>query len=84
MKTLAAREAKNSFGVLLDTAQREPVTIQKKGRSVAVILSMDEYERLQALEDAYWVARAKEAELEGYLGAGEGERLLQELLDAEA
>ena len=29
MKTFAAKEAKNGFGRLLDTAWREPVTIEK-------------------------------------------------------
>jgi len=82
MKTLSARDAKNSFGVLLDTAQREPVTIEKKGRPVAVLLSIAEYERLEALEDAYWSARAGAAEAEGYVGPDAGEQLLRELLDA--
>ena len=30
MKTMPAAEAKTNFGTLLDTAQREPVTISKK------------------------------------------------------
>jgi prevent-host-death family protein len=32
MKIIPAAEAKTNFGVLLDPAQREPVTISKKGR----------------------------------------------------
>ena len=68
MKTLAASTAKNSFGILLDSAQQEPVTLTKKGRAVAVVLSVAEYERLEALEDAYWRERAHTAECEGYAG----------------
>ena len=84
MKTFAAKEAKNGFGRLLDTAQREPVTIEKKGRPVAVVLSLDEYQRLEAIEDAWWAARADAAEREGdWLGPGEGEKLIQDLLNAE-
>ena len=83
MKTFAAREAKNEFGRLLDTARREPVTIEKKGRPVAVLLSIEDYERLAALEDAWWGARAEEAEREGFIGPEESERLLQDLLRAE-
>jgi len=82
MKTIAAREAKSRFSMLLDDAQREPVVIQQEGHAVAVVLSMTEYARLEALEDAYWLARAREAEAEGYLGAAEGEQMLRELLDA--
>lgn len=83
MKTFAASEAKNEFGRLLDTAQREPVTIEKKGRPVAVVLSLEEYERLEALDDAWWAARADEAAEEGFIGPEEGEKLMRELLNAE-
>lgn len=46
MKTLTASEAKNRFGMLLDWARQEPVLIEKQGRQVAVMLSVEEYERL--------------------------------------
>lgn len=46
MKTMSAREAKNSFGVLLDAAQAGPVQVQKHGRPVAVVMSVEEYRRL--------------------------------------
>ncbi|MBT3052888.1 MAG: type II toxin-antitoxin system Phd/YefM family antitoxin [Candidatus Thiodiazotropha sp. (ex Codakia orbicularis)] len=46
MKSMSAREAKNGFGKLLDTARAEPVTIEKHGRAVVVVLSTEEYERL--------------------------------------
>lgn len=48
--TMPAAEAKTKFGVLLDTVQREPVTISKKGRPVAVMMSIEEYERHEALK----------------------------------
>ncbi|WP_223291787.1 type II toxin-antitoxin system prevent-host-death family antitoxin [Defluviicoccus vanus] len=47
---MAALEAKNRFGELLDTAQREPVMIEKHGRAVAVMLSAEEYKELEALK----------------------------------
>ena len=50
MRTIAALDAKNRFGELLDTAQREPVTIQKHGRDVAVVVSAEDYKELQALK----------------------------------
>lgn len=46
MKTMSAKDAKNAFGSLLDTARAEPVTIEKHGRPVVVVLSVEEYERL--------------------------------------
>lgn len=49
MKSLTASEAKNRFGMLLDWARREPVMIEKQGRQVAIMLSVEEYERLSAI-----------------------------------
>lgn len=48
MKTMSAREAKNSFGLMIDTARAEPVRIEKHGRGVVVVVSVEEYERLSA------------------------------------
>lgn len=84
MKTVAARDAKNRFGELLDTAQREPVTIEKKGRPVAVMVSLEKYQRYEDLEDAAWAARATAAARKGFIGVSKSQALLQELLDAEA
>ncbi|MGY6529608.1 MAG: type II toxin-antitoxin system Phd/YefM family antitoxin [Cyanobacterium sp.] len=50
MKNLTATQAKNSFGMLLDWARQEPVLIKKQGRKVAVILSIEEYQRLSTPE----------------------------------
>jgi len=50
MKTVASTEAKSNFGALLDTAQREPVTIEKKGRPVAVMMSHEEYRNYELMK----------------------------------
>jgi len=46
MKTMPAREAKNGFGLMIDTARAEPVLIEEHGRGVVVVVSVEEYERL--------------------------------------
>lgn len=47
MKTMSAPgEAKNGFGQMIDTARAEPVLIEKHGRGVVVVVSVEEYERL--------------------------------------
>jgi prevent-host-death family protein len=46
MKSMSARDAKNGFGLLVDTARAEPVTIEKHGRPVVIVMSIEEYERL--------------------------------------
>ena len=48
MKTVAATEAKNRLGALLDDAQHEPIVIRRQDRDIAVVLSMADYERLRA------------------------------------
>ena len=46
MKTMSAKDAKNAFGMLIDSARAEPVTVEKHGRPVVVVLSVEEFERL--------------------------------------
>lgn len=46
MKTMSAREAKNAFGLMIDNARAEPVLIEKHGRGVVVVVSVEEYDRL--------------------------------------
>ncbi len=47
MKTVAAKDAKNRFGQLIDDAQRGPVTIEKNGRPYAVVQSYTDFEEAQ-------------------------------------
>ena len=47
MQEIAAREAKNRFGELLDAAQRAPVRVTRKGRPVGIVMSMQQYDRLR-------------------------------------
>lgn len=47
MLTLTSVEAQNRFGQLIDTAQREPITITRRGRPVLMLLAMQDYNALQ-------------------------------------
>lgn len=47
MKTFSAKDAKQRFGELMDAVQREPVSIEKHGRAVAVMLSEVEYQEMK-------------------------------------
>ena len=49
MKEIAAREARNRFGHLLDAAQSAPVRVTRKGRAVGVMMSVQQYERLRGI-----------------------------------
>jgi prevent-host-death family protein len=79
---VSATEAKVHFGKLLDTARRENVVIEKQGRSVAVILSQEEFERLSEIEDKLWALKADAAKNESLLTEKESEKFLNELLHA--
>lgn len=46
MQRMSARDAKNGFGKLIDLARAEPVAIEKYGRSVVIVMAVEEYERL--------------------------------------
>ena len=65
MRQINSTDFKNHFGEFLDLAKDEPITIGKSGKAIAVVMSVEEYEELQRLEDAYWRARAEAAEAAG-------------------
>jgi prevent-host-death family protein len=48
MKRIAATEAKNRLGAVLDDAQHEPVVIHRQDRDIAVVVSMSEFERIRS------------------------------------
>ena len=80
--TFSAKEAKNNFGRLLDEARLSPVAVLKNGRRVAVIMSVEEYNEFETRRDAYWGARAIQAEKKGYVGTAKGRKLLRDAFNA--
>ena len=50
MPTLMAKDAKYGFGRLIDLARAEPVMVAKHGRPVVVMMVIEEFERLKALD----------------------------------
>jgi prevent-host-death family protein len=83
MRETGATEAKNKFGQMLETAMSEPVAIGKKGRRVAVMMSMKEYQRLIDIEDRYWGEKALKAVEEGFVSKKDTRQWLESKLDAE-
>ncbi|MFQ5953731.1 MAG: type II toxin-antitoxin system Phd/YefM family antitoxin [Kiloniellales bacterium] len=49
MRYVSATDAKQRLAAVLDAAQREPVVIRRQKRDVAVVLSLQQYERLRGL-----------------------------------
>jgi antitoxin Phd len=81
MLTLGAREAKNEFGRLLDAAQSESVLIEKKGRPVAVVVSIKQYRSFIDMEDKFWEILANASE-KGLVSEKESEDFLKSLRNA--
>lgn len=63
MRTVSSAEAQNHFGELLDNAQREPITITRRGRPVAFVVSPQD---MQDLQDARRKRGAAVEEFEAY------------------
>jgi len=61
MDSLSANEAKSQFGDMLLKAQRAPVQINKNGKPIAVVMSMDEYEGIDAMKLRLLQARVDKA-----------------------
>lgn len=53
MHTLTANEAKRNFGELLLSAQRAPVKISKNSKDAVVVMSIKDYEELEAMKVDY-------------------------------
>ena len=53
MLTLTANDAKRNFGELLLNAQREPVKISKNNKDTVVVMSIRDYEEIEAMKAEY-------------------------------
>jgi len=65
MITITSVEAQNRFGELIDRAQREPVQVTRRGRTVAYVLSEADMQEMASLrhrreEAASWYARYRQ------------------------
>ncbi|MBJ7537765.1 type II toxin-antitoxin system Phd/YefM family antitoxin [Marinomonas transparens] len=53
MYRLTANDAKRNFGELLLSAQREPVIISKNSKDTVVVMSMKDFEEIEAMKRDY-------------------------------
>jgi len=70
MQSMSAKDAKYNFGRLIDTARAEPVTVEKHGRAVVVVLAVEEYERLKAMEAVQMVDNVSNSGASDAIGGG--------------
>ncbi len=74
---VAAKEAKNRFGELLEAVQRHPIIITKNDRPVARIVRYSEKTAFEETEDKIWGERAIAAEKEGTIGVEATRKLME-------
>lgn len=84
MKTVKATEIKNKMGQYFQMAMAEPISVERNGHPIAILLSADEYKRLTRIEDAYWGEKAKAAEVEGFLSKEETKEFMKASLNVES
>ena len=81
MKAVSANEAKTQFGDMLLNVQRAPVQIDKNGKPVAVMVSMDDYEMMENLKIQMLKERVQRAKTENEAGSTtDGDSFFDELL----
>jgi len=81
MQSLTANDAKTQFGEMLLKVQREPVQINKNGKPVAVVISMDEYQQMEEVKFTLLQERAARAKLDIENGnLTEGEQFMSDLI----
>ena len=78
MITITSVEAQNRFGQSLDAAQREPITITRRGRPVAMLMAVQNFEASQNR------AHAARQAVAAFRGAGQGGTVEQLLADRRA
>jgi prevent-host-death family protein len=72
MLTMPSVEAQNSFGALIDKAQRQIISITRRGRPVAYVMSPE------VMEDHIDGQLATQAEAEGFLGVAASNTFLNQ------
>jgi PHD/YefM family antitoxin component YafN of YafNO toxin-antitoxin module len=79
MIEVTATDLQGKTGMIIDQALLAPVQVTRNKRAVVVLLSSQEYARLEAIEDAYWGETAKLAAQSGSVSQEEINQLLKRL-----
>jgi prevent-host-death family protein len=84
MEALSANEAKTHFGDLLLKVQREPVQINRNGKAVAIVISIDDYLNFETLKMQQLKNRVEQAKDDIVAGRiSDGAVLFDHLLEEE-
>ena len=82
MITMTSTETRRTWGRVVEKARKNPVVVEKDGRPVVAVISYEDFERFQELEDRIWGERASVVREKGdYIGTEESMKLLQRGLE---
>ncbi len=79
MMRVTATELKNQLGQYLAQSLREPVLVEDRRQTIAVVISAEMYERWQEMEDAFWLMKAQQAADSGFVGTDQALELLKQV-----
>lgn len=85
MNIVSATNAKTRFGEILLESIKQPVLIEKHKKNVAVLMSLEEYNKLQELsdmEDEILGKLAVKSDEKGYIDTKTSKKLMDEILSA--
>jgi len=84
MEVLTANKAKTHFGEMLIKVQREPIQIDKNGKPIAVVVSIEDYEGSEKAKLEMLKSRMKIANYEIDNGlTSDGDEFFEQLLAGE-
>lgn len=81
MLTINATAAKQTFGNCLSSVIGGPIIIEKSGKPAAVMISYEEFVRLNDLEDKLLLKNAIDAANEGFLDDNESKNWFNSMND---
>ncbi len=79
MKTMTSTEVRQSFSSVITSVEKEPITISKKKKDIAVVLSSRRYQELKRIEDILYEKAAQLAIKEGLAPKKEVDSLLDDI-----
>ena len=80
MKTMTSSEARQDFSAVIDrVANEETVTISRRNKDVAVMISSARYKELKRIEDILYVKASELAIKEGFASGDEAKEIMDKL-----
>ncbi len=58
---------------------REPMLVEDRRQTIAVVISAEMYERWQEMEDAFWLMKTQQAADSGFVGTDQALELLKQV-----